>query len=346
VSAAAQRRLGDSLNKRNHVRRLLLWSLTAAILLAGSSADPAHFGIYSSTLEGHDFHAVLTDPHREINHAHLSPDKRLIEFSIYNHRRWLGLGDAKEIYGYADTGISLVDLDGSGLRQLVPAQKGVGAVNGSWTPDGKRILFVEASGGQSHIALLDVASGRVTFIPTPAGYLHADPHQVGDTIVFTKRRSGDTNNLWLMRADGSSPHQLTHPEFPNANPAENPPLGDFDPKLSPDGAHVATMRHSGGPHWHIIVIDIGTGVERDLSDPEKADAVPEWSSDGKLLIFWHVDLKDMRQTGIYTMRPDGSARGRIPLPHGYFYTDPVFFPGDGSSPNARILVAAELNPHL
>jgi Tol biopolymer transport system component len=62
-----------------------------------------------------------------------------------------------------------------------------------------------------------------------------------------------------------------------------------------------------------------------LSDPEKAGAVPDWSSDGKLLTFWHVDFKDMQQTGIYTMRTDGSARWRIPLPHGDFYTDPVFF---------------------
>jgi Tol biopolymer transport system component len=324
----------------------LLWSLFAACLIAGCSADPAHFGIYSATLEGHDFQPLLTDPHREINHEHLSPDQRLVEFSIYNHRRWLGLGDAKEIYGYGDTGISLVELGGTGLRELVRARKGVGSVNGSWTPDGKRILFVEAVSGQSHIALLDIASRQVTFIPTPAGYWPADPHQVGDTIVFTEHRPADPNYLWLMRADGSSPHQLTHPAFPNENQSEDPPLGDFDPKLSPDGAYVATMRHFGGPHWHIIVIDIGTGAERDLSDPEKADAVPEWSSDGKLLIFWHVDLRDVQQTGIYTMRPDGSARTRVALPHGYFYTDPVFFPGDGSGPNARILVAAELNPHL
>ena len=74
--------------------------------------------------------------------------------------------------------------------------------------------------------------------------------------------------------------------------------------------------------------------------------VPEWSGDGQLLIFWHVERSDLRQSGLYTMQPNGSDRRRVPLPHGYFYSMPAFFPGQGSGRDARIIYSAKADPNL
>ena len=89
-------------------------------------------------------------------------------------------------------------------------------------------------------------------------------------------------------------------------------------------------------------MDIKTGVEKNLSEPgnKNLDAMPEWSSDGKLLIFWHLNFKHVGKSGVYTIRPDGRERRKVPLPKGYYYMMPSFFPGTGSGKEAKIIVAA------
>ena len=138
---------------------------------------------------------------------------------------------------------------------------------------------------------------------------------------------------------------LTDPKFPNFRKMQ-PPLGDHDPKLSPDGKEVATMRHVDKDEWHVVVIDVATGVDHDLSAPGAVDGVPEWSSDSRLLIFWSVVRSNMKQTGLYVMRPDGTQRMRVPLPYGFFYTMPAFVPGTGSGPGAGIIYTARIAPNL
>lgn len=106
------------------------------------------------------------------------------------------------------------------------------------------------------------------------------------------------------------------------------------------------MRNLGKHNWHAILIDLKNGKEHDLSAEKAVDGVPEWSSDGKKLIFWHVDVKEFDKSGLYTMSPEGSQRQHILLPKGYFYTMPAFFPGEGSGCVAHIIFSAEKNPAL
>ena len=93
--------------------------------------------------------------------------------------------------------------------------------------------------------------------------------------------------------------------------------------------------------WRIVVTDIATGRETVLSPPGSIEAMPEWSSDGKLVVFWKRDPRTLRKLGILTMTPDGRDRRLVPLPVGYRYKRPSFFPGEGSSPAARIMFGIE-----
>jgi len=102
------------------------------------------------------------------------------------------------------------------------------------------------------------------------------------------------------------------------------------------------MRYFGEVRFHVFIIDIQTGREKNISiNPDFVDGFPGWSSDGKLLAYRHMDLLNKAEAGIYTIKPDGTGMKKIPLPPGYWYNVQIsFFPGDGSSPDARIIFPA------
>jgi Tol biopolymer transport system component len=307
-----------------------------------SKDDSAEFGIYVSTLDGRNVKRLVSDRSREMNHARVSPDHQWITFTRYNKKGFLG-SPAVETNGYDQTEIMVMKADGSELRTLVPPGKDAFAANGYWTPDGKGILFIsKPPGGATELRRYDMATNQSAPVPGPPGMWLTDPHQEGNKIVFAAQdpKSKKKNAIWIMDQDGKNSRQIT-------NPAPDKPFPvDYDPKLSPDGTAVVVMRQMGKDNWHTVVVDLASGKERDLSAPDAVDGVPEWSSDGRLLIFWHVNPKDLQSSGLYTMRPDGSERTRIPLPRGFFYTMPAFFPGEGSTPNTRIIFSARRNPAL
>ncbi|RME05044.1 MAG: hypothetical protein D6805_00995 [Planctomycetota bacterium] len=299
------------------------------------------FGIYISTLDGRNMRVLVSDPYREMNHARVSPDQKWVTFTRYNKRGPKGL--AMEKGGYEETEIMIIRLDGTGLESIVPPKKGIVAANGYWTPDGKGILYVSTDNPERkpQINLIDLKTRRIIRIPTPEGFWVADPHQVKDRLVFSVIKKGKKvcQCIWTMKVDGKDPVQLTSPKI-SSKKRVHPPLGDFDPKLSPDGKRVALMRQVKERIWHVVIVDLENGKEMDISPFDSVDAVPEWSSDGRLLIFWHVDPKRIKNSGLYTMRPDGKERKRIPLPHGYFYTMPAFFPREGPDGRIRIIFSA------
>jgi Tol biopolymer transport system component len=311
------------------------------------AAAPDFFSICTATLDGKNVARIVSDAKRELNHARVSPDRKWITFTRHNNAKGPG-GISLETAGYEKSEIMLCRLDGSDLRSLVPSRTGMVAANGYWTPDGRAILFVTNDNAkrQGAIARVEVETGRVTPLRTPPDLMASDPHQVAEQIVFAVFDGKDSGNnvLWTMKQDGSQARQLTHPRL--ARKGTPPPLGDFDPKLSPDGRKVATMRQVSKDNWHVVVVDLETGREQDLSPPRSVDGVPEWSGDGKKLIFWHVDTGNLRNSGLYAMSADGSDRQRLPLPHGYFYTMPAFFPDSGSGPGAQIIYSTKREPAL
>lgn len=326
-----------------------IWSaLLCCAALAAGAADREKFGIFTARLDGSEVRRILSDPDREMNHARVSPDGRWITFTRYNKRGLFG-GDAKEENGYEESEIMLVRPDGSELQSLVPPRKGMVAANGYWTEDGKAILYAANDNPrkQGQINRVEIEGRRISKVPIAGDLWASDPHPAGGKLAVSVHDTTRKNmSIWVAEADGSRPRQVTRPRAAGIDPATKTPLGDFDPKLSPDGNRLVAMRNMGGHNWHAVVVDLRTGEERDISPERSVDGVPEWSGDGRKLIFWHVDPKDLPRSGLYTMDPDGSNRQRIPLPRGFFYTMPAFFPGDASGPSARIIFSAQKNPRL
>ena len=307
------------------------------------------FGIYTSNLNGKNLKLVIADPYREMNHVRVSPDKQFITFTRFNNRKIIS-GFAEEEDGYTDTEIMIAAIDGTGLKSLTPTGNNLINVNSYWTPDGKSILYMSNDNPDKtkiQFKRIDLATRKVvTMSPADLPWV-SDPHQVGNHIVFPAARDvKEVRSIWLMKVGSQKADQITHPVISVKGPLKDPLPGDSDPKLSPDGTEVAFTRHFGNGNFHNIVLNLATGKEKDLSVAVTVDVMPEWSSDGRLLTFWHVNLKKIKDIGIYTIKPDGSGRTKIPLPYGYFFRMPAFFPGEGSGSDARVIFSGKRVPQI
>lgn len=304
-----------------------------------------YFSIAMASLDGKDFTVILKDPRRQMSHARVSPDGKWITFTRFNKidpKKGVAVEDEND---YSQTEIMVCRIDGSDIKSIVPPKKGLANCNSYWSPDGKSLIHISTDNDKKkgRIYITDIATGKRTRVPTPEGIDAADPYTNGETVVFPGRQAGPGGHvIHIMKANGSGHRRLS--SVPQAKSK-----GEYDPKISPDKSKVAFMRFGKKGQKgdvHIIVTDIKTGEEKDLSIPgnDNWDAMPEWSSDGKLLVFWHVNRPDVLKSGIYTIRADGKDRKMIPLPFDHQYTIPSFVPGTGSGNDAKIIFTAKRFP--
>jgi len=334
VRRAPERTIDHAVNRtrpigslRATAHALLAAALISLLLSACGNADfePERFGIYIVGLDGTGFRAVLNNSDQEMTHARVSPDGHWITFTRYTERDRHGL--ATETQGYDGTEILRICSDGSDMEVLVAAREGVINGNSSWTPDGAAVLYVSNDNETRRPAIyrLDIVTRSRERLPTPDGLVVTDPHQRGTKLVFPAR-TGEPEGLWMMEIDGTGLHRVTDPDMPVDVEPKYFALGDFDPRLSPDGRQIAFMRYFGAENWHVLVKDLESGQERDLSARVTTDGLPDWSPDGRWLVFWHADRRQLQETGLYLMRPDGTERHMLPLPRGYLYKHSAFMP--------------------
>ena len=309
------------------------------------------FGLYTSTINGKAFRLILGDTYREMNHARVSPDGTMITFSRFNTRKgWSRLAEEKN--GYFNTEIMIACIDGTKVESLTPPQEYIINVNSYWTPDGKGIIYMSNDNPnkrQLTIKRIDLKTRETTVLsPTSLPWV-TDPHQVDTSLVFPGAKNPDTDprSIWSINLNNQQLQQITRPNIAEQYLASmTPPPGDSDPKLSPDSSKIAFTRHPGDGSFLLFIHNLATGEERNYSQPGAVDVMPEWSSDGKYLTFWHVNLQKLSDIGVYVLKSDGSLRRKVPLPSGFHFKMPAFFPGDGSGPEARIIFTGKRVPQI
>jgi dipeptidyl aminopeptidase/acylaminoacyl peptidase len=247
------------------------------------------------------------------------------------------------------SGIFLVDIDGGAPTFLVEGSSPV------WMPDGSAVLYTmqrdlwivpvvartPAETGTTREA--DSAQGsRVAGGPRAP---HAAPRRVtnddfderaarpspdGRTIAFYSGRGG-AQDVWTVGADGSTPaRQLTHDSM-----AEDD--FRFAPAWSPDGSTLAYFSNRAD-YWEddIWVVDVASGVERQISQGLMASSSPVWSPDGSRIAllgtskdeYWYEDL-----AYLYVLDPVGGTEAVVPMQ--VYATDwlhnlDVFWSADGA----------------
>ncbi|MDO8617265.1 MAG: DPP IV N-terminal domain-containing protein [Dehalococcoidia bacterium] len=93
-------------------------------------------------------------------------------------------------------------------------------------------------------------------------------------IAFVSGRSGN-HEIWVMNADGSNPHQVTH----------IPPL-NFDPSWSPDGGQIVFISTAGrNENTNIYIMNADGSNLRQVTDTPDTERAPRFLPDGKSLAF-------------------------------------------------------------
>ena len=114
-------------------------------------------------------------------------------------------------YGYDSrkSYVVVMNADGSGLRRLT---RNVDPGNGgepSWSPDGRKIVFVNHPDGNFDVYVMNAdGSGQRNLTRHPSHDSDPEWSPDGKKIAFTTKREGNFE-IYVMNADGSGQHNLT-----------------------------------------------------------------------------------------------------------------------------------------
>jgi len=195
-----------------------------------------------------------------------------------------------------------MNADGSGTRRLTSTKDEDSQP--AWSPDGKRIAFTRGASGRIFVMAADGSGARRL---TGEEVDESEPawSQDGRSLAYSRKAPGSSvRELWLVRSDGSRPRPLTKLGGVAQAPAWSPDgrrivfsanAGDsrfdiytvgvdgkdlklvtssedaFEPAWSPDGTTIAFS--AGGA---ISTIDVESGEQRVLTDPDNNDSSPAW----------------------------------------------------------------------
>ncbi len=201
-------------------------------------------------------------------------------------------------------------------------------VQGSFSPDGRRIAFVSNRGGSWQIWVLrSDGSGarRLTSHAEPVGGPSWAPG--GEWILYYVATAAGSR-LFRVAAAGGEPAALLEDVSEDG-------LSDYRPSLSPDGTRLLFDRHAAGSTDHdLYVRDLASGELEVLAPAPGYDSDARWSPDGKRIVF-HSDRDGSRRfdTDVYVVAADGGGLRRLTRGGGAY---PAWSP-DG----ARIVYVAE-----
>jgi Tol biopolymer transport system component len=169
----------------------------------------------------------------------------------------------------------------------------------SWSPDGKRFVFMSNGGEGNYDLYLRETDGRITRITTDKekdGHGHWSPTH--DRIAFISGRSGK-GDVYLLELATKATTRLT--------------LGDWPylyPQWSPDGTRLAVIQGTNENH-DVYVLEPGRTPPvppKPLSTWRHDDLRPVWSPDGKRVAFYtnYNPAGDPRTWAIAVVAADGS----------------------------------------
>jgi Tol biopolymer transport system component len=298
---------------------IALLALVGGILLVGASRTtipdvygPGIDGLRAFDADGDiyvvdpatgDRKAIVTGPETDSG-PWFSPDGRWIAFARAAGEDYRGM---------------VVRPDGTGLHEGVPPLRGV--TSGSWSPDGSTIAVTSIIGGKGTITISDVGRGThetldLDMSVDSVSWMPPD----GRELVF-RGVSVLPSAIYAVRPDGTGLRALT----PRDGTLD---YGYLGPVVSPDGRLLAYNSWDGSDEMvkvHVMDLASGTGWTIPTLGPDTHLTTPEFSPDGRSLLFFQTVLQgpspedDYKQ--VVVAPADGSAPGRALGPTSEGLTD-------------------------
>lgn len=187
--------------------------------------------------------------------------------------------------------IRSVDISPNGERVLlsahgdlfsVPAKKGVtynltassdaNDFAGSWSPDGKQIAYISDKNGEFHIWLKDVFTGAERQLT-----------QELKTYIFDLKWSPDSKKIaWNEKANTLNITDIADGKTTVVETSDISPIHSYN--WSPESKYLTYVRPEKTMN-NILVYDAVKGEKHPITDGRYASGSPNFSSDGKYLVF-------------------------------------------------------------
>lgn len=183
---------------------------------------------------------------------------------------------------------------------------------GAWSPDGHRIAFTSDRSGDPEIYVANAdGTGLLRLTNSPGRDAHPSWSSDGKSILFQSPRAGGNVQIYRMKADGTDQQRLAATSGFCGVPVE-----------SPNARHIAfqcskALKDFGSADapWRIYVLDRGEPEPRLISTGPGNDQVPNWSSDGRRLIFYSDRSGANQLYELNTSRGTVSQRTFEPVSH-------------------------------
>jgi Tol biopolymer transport system component len=159
----------------------------------------------------------------------------------------------------------------------------------SWSPDGTKLVFSSDRVRTFDIFTMAINGSNITRLTdSAAAELYPSWSPDGKKIVFSTSGSANSEQVYIMEADGSKQQRLTRNQFKDVSPEVRPLKEAVDedlPILRENGKILySTSRQGNFAEIYIMNAD-GTNSTDLFSSPDSEDALPKWSPKGDRLAY-------------------------------------------------------------
>lgn len=205
----------------------------------------------------------------------------------------------------ANPGISTIEPDGSSQTDLTTSET---QGNPTWSPDGHKIAYVDASDGDSEIWIMN-EDGTNPVQLTSDSISSRQPawSPDGTEIVFQQYDPSTSEvDLFVINTDGTNKRNLTN----------SPSIAEAFPTWSINNEIAFHADGVGGTDDIFAIGADGSGL-RNITNSSTREEFPDWSPDGTKIIYDRMENPSSSERDIWVSNADGTNASNLTNSAGY-----------------------------